>query len=123
MIITDDKKLKDIQFEFHRKFPNLKIEFYKTPHGEREGSPVSDTLDPELTIAQVRTIDTEGDLSIDPHQKVKTLEKNFKDKYGLNVQVFRKSRALWIQTTATDDWTLAKQNRKGGHSAEIHLSE
>jgi hypothetical protein len=27
------------------------------------------------------------------------------------VQVFRKSGKLWIQTTATDQWTLGEQNK------------
>ena len=31
MIITDNKKLKDIQMEFNDKFSHLKIEFYTIP--------------------------------------------------------------------------------------------
>jgi hypothetical protein len=76
-----------------------------------------------LTIGEVRKVHNEGDLSIDGHQKVKTFEQSFHDKYGLNVQVFRKSGFMWMQTTSTDDWTLSKQNRKGGHSAEIVENE
>lgn len=118
MIISDNKKLKDIQQEFNAKFPHLKIEFYTSHHEDGEGSPVEETINHELTIGKVRTLHIDGDLSIDGHQKVKTFEQNFYDKYGLNVQVFRKSGTLWMQTTHTDDWTLAKQNRKGGHSEE-----
>ncbi|MCR9285821.1 MAG: hypothetical protein NXI23_00380 [Bacteroidetes bacterium] len=119
MIITDNKKLKDIQMEFNDKFSHLKIEFYTSGHKGGEGSPVEETLDHNLSIGKVRKIHNEGDLSIDGHQKVSTFEQNFYKTYGLSVQVFRKSGALWMQTTSTDDWTLAKQNRKGGHSEEI----
>ena len=34
----------------------------------------------------------------------------------LNLQVFRKSSDIWLQTSATDHWTLEKQNGKGQRS-------
>lgn len=113
MIITDEKKLKDIQVEFREKFPNLKLEFYKKTHEAGEGNPDREKLSPDETIKAVRTVHTSGDLSIDGHQKVSTLETNFQEMYGLNVQVFRHSNGIWLQTTATDHWTLAEQNKKG----------
>lgn len=116
MKITDDKTLAAIQQEFATKFPGLKIEFYKEAHQVGEGSAATATLDASKTVGTVRTIHQEGELSIDGHLKVSTLESNFKTQYGLNVQVFRKSGDLWMQTSATDEWTLAKQNRKGEHA-------
>jgi hypothetical protein len=116
MIITDEKKIRDIQEEFQRKFPNLKLEFYKKGHESGEGSPDKEKISPENTISQVRTVHKEGDLSIDGHQKVSTLESNFADLYGLNVQVFRRSKGIWLQTITTDHWTLTEQDRKGAES-------
>ncbi len=113
MIITDKRKIQEIQDEFHAKFPNLKLEFYKGHHEAKEGSPARAKYDPDKTIGDIRTVHTDGDLSIDGHQKVSTLEKKFFDQYGLNVQVFRKSKGIWLQTITTDEWTLAEQNRKG----------
>ena len=113
MIIQDNKSIQAIQKEFNDKFPNLKIAFYAHEHGDHEGSPNADKLEETLTIGQARTKTTEGDLSIHANQKVNTLEQNFHDIYGLNVQVFRKSGSLWLQTTATDAWTLHKQNERG----------
>ncbi len=120
MIISDDKRLRDIKEEFHRKFTHLKIEFYAAEHRRGQGSYQSDQLDAELTIGHVRTLHNEGDLRIDPQMSVGEFEQKFHDKYGLNVQVFRKSGNLWMQTTATDSWTLAEQNRKGGASEEAY---
>jgi hypothetical protein len=42
--------------------------------------------------------------------KVGELEHAFNVKFGLSAQVFRKSGEIWLQTTTTDTWTLAKQN-------------
>ena len=122
MTITDDKKLKDIQREFNEKFPHLKIEFYARRHAPGEGSRLPEQLDVNKTIGEVRTAHAEGDLSIDGHQKVSTLEQHFFEKYGLSTQVFRKSGDLWLQTSTTDHWTLAEQNQKGG-SSELHFKE
>ena len=116
MKISDNKKLIKVQQEFSEKFTGLKIEFYQEAHQAGEGSSANTTLDSNKTIGEVRSIHQTGELSINGHLKVSTLEENFKNQYGLNVQVFRKSGDLWMQTSATDEWTLAKQNRKGIHS-------
>ena len=83
-------------------------------------TPASEQLDAEQTIKQVRTVHTEGELGIDAHLKVSTLEDLFWERFGLNVQVFRLSGNLWLQTSSTDQWSLAEQNRKGGHSAQAY---
>lgn len=120
MQITDNKKLKDIQREFNDKFPCLKLEFYKGEHESGVPTPAGKQLDTEITIGKVRKVHTEGDLSIDGHLKVSTLEDHFWEKYGLNVQVFRLSGNLWLQTSTTDQWTLAEQNRKGERSRQAY---
>lgn len=112
MIISDDKTIKNIKDEFSKKFPYLKLEFYSKEHEEGEGSKSRDVLDENLTLKAVRVNHAEGDLSIDGHLKVSTLENNFKEKYGVNVQVFRKSGKIYLQTTTTDGWTLAEQQRE-----------
>ena len=118
MIITDSKRLYQVQEEFSKKFPNLKIEFYSKEHETNMGSPQKEKIDASKTIGEVRTIHKEGDLSINGHQKVSTFEQEFHDKFGLNVQVFRKSGNIWLQTTTTDDWTLADQNERGQYQSE-----
>ncbi len=109
IIISNDKTLGDIKAAFQSKFPHLKLEFYDHKHQEGEGTPQRYLLDDTLKVAEARKKKTEGELSIHGNQKTNTLEMRFQELYGLNVQVFRKSGKLWLQTTATDDWTLAHQ--------------
>jgi hypothetical protein len=116
MVITDSKKLYDIKKEFSEKFPYLKLEFYAKEHKEGEGSVAELKIDGDLTIGAVRATHTEGDLSINGHLKVGTFERMFFEKYGLNVQVFRKSGTIWLQTIKTDEWTLTEQNSRGEKS-------
>ena len=48
-------------------------------------------------------------ISIHGNLKTSTLEKLFEEELGLHIQVYKKSNNTWIQTTATDDWTLSQQ--------------
>lgn len=122
MIISDEKTLRDIQKEFNGKFPYLRLEFYSSRHGEGEGSPIQERLDPEQLLSEVRKTHTDGNIQVNGNMKVSSFEQTFHEKFGLNVQVFRKSGNLWMQTTSTDHWTLSEQNRKGG-SSELHYKE
>ncbi len=120
MRISDQKTLKAIKEEFSDKFPFLKLEFYAQPHGREEGSPASLQIEDDRTVGEARTVNEEGDLYISGQFTVSNFERQFYEKYGLSVQVFRRSGDLWLQTSATDSWTLAEQNRKGGHSEESY---
>ncbi len=118
MYITDKKTLREIKGAFHEKFPFLKLEFYAKPHKPGEGSPKQEQLPDHLAIGEIRTIHNEGDFQVKPEMRVRDFEQQFYEKYGLSVQVFRKSGNLWLQTSKTDMWTLAEQNRKGGASTQ-----
>jgi hypothetical protein len=118
MIINDSKRIADVQKTFRTKFPYLKLEFYKKQHDSKQGSPQREQYDSMMTIGKIRKKHDAGDLSIDPGIKVGDLERAFHQKYGLNVQVFRQSGGLWLQTITTDDWTLAEQNRHGEQSVK-----
>jgi len=108
--INQTKTLKSIQEEFESYFPYLKIEFYNDTHSAGEGSHKRNTLDNNLKIGAVQKHEFSGTIKIDELTKVSDIENTFAKNLGLAAQVFRKSGNLWLQTTATDNWTLAKQN-------------
>lgn len=110
--IDKSKTISSIQNEFQKRFPFLKIEFYKKAHSQGKGSPKKNTLNNELTIGDVQKNNLSGTIKINGLMKVAELESAFTETYGLPVQVFRKSGKVWLQTTTTDNWTLAEQNQK-----------
>lgn len=116
MLIIDNMKIKDIQRAFSRMFPALKIEFYSGQHEEGQGSPMKTRLDTERTLAEVRSAHIEGDFAIRGDMSVGQFEREFFERFGLNTQIFRRSGNIWMQTTATDSWTLEEQNLKGSDS-------
>ncbi len=113
MKISDDLKIKDVQAEFRSNYPGLKLEFYKKAHGAAEGSPVTEQYSDEEVIGDIRSVHETAQFVLAPEMSVAEVEQIFEDQLGLHAQVFRKSNALWLQTSATDHWTLKEQNRKG----------
>jgi len=113
------KKLKTLQDDFNDKFPNLKIEFSSKPSIDDKGESIilraKDKIDNSKTLSEVRTKTGDGKISINGRKKTETLEKEFQDVFGLFIQVSRWNRnsdgkECWLQSSATDDWTLTFQN-------------
>lgn len=113
MVIEDNMSISKIKSSFQEMFPGLKIEFYKSEHKSHEASRAEDQIVGDKTIGEIRSVEGTQVIIINPTMSVAKLEKQFQDQLGLNVQIFRRSNTLWLQTSATDDWTLQEQNRKG----------
>ncbi len=98
----------EAQNRFSSVYPFLKIEFYKNlePGFSRKH------LTP-LNTFQSAGLKHEGSLEITPVMTVGQLENVFGEKFGLSVQVSRKSGPVWLETTMTDSWTLQQQNEHG----------
>ncbi len=108
--INKNSKISQIQQDFSKRFPYLKIEFFKDKN--KDGTLTADEMikDSDTTIGSIREMGHDGVFDIDGLTTVKELEKNFGDVFGVYVQVFRKSGKTWIMTTTTDHLTLAEQN-------------
>lgn len=113
LLINKNKKILSVQKEFQERFPFLKIEFYDSPHAEGEGSEKKNTLDSSGTLEESSKKFSEGNLHISPIMTATELEQAFEEKFGLSVQVFRKSGNIWLQTITTDELTLTELNQKG----------
>lgn len=109
--LSNDKTVAEIQKEFNTLFPFLKIGFFSKGHKSFEGTAKKSILDSETKLKLVKKEKTK--VQISATMTVNELEQLFKTKFGLNVQVFRKSGKSWLETTVTDGWTLSKQNEEG----------
>lgn len=110
--IDDNRIIKDLQTEFNSLFPFLKIEFFSKNHANGEASAKTLIRNNNKKIGECRSVHKSGNITISAKQKVSELESLFQSIYGLPVQVFRKSGKVWLETTSTDNWTLAKQNKE-----------
>lgn len=110
--LKPQQTLKTVKDEFNQLFPFLKVEFFNKGHEENQGNTINDLLkDESLKLEELGTINDVFEVSLHGNKKVSTLEHEF-EAFGINVQVFRKSGDVWLQTTTTDHLTLQEQNEE-----------
>lgn len=111
--ISGSIQLDSLKEDFNNAFAFLKIEFFKNSHSEHEPSSRKEMIKGNPLLGTLLKQNSEGYIDLDPAMTVAHLEKMFNDKFGLNVQVFRKSGMVWLETSATDNMTLKGQNELG----------
>ena len=111
--IAPNSIISNIQDEFNRLFPFLKIEFFNKKSYARSNFSASQLIPLHRKIGECQLGIKDDDIEIDNEMKVSELEKLFKDRFSLAVKVFRKSGNLWLETTMTDNWSLQQQNNHG----------
>lgn len=111
--IDNATKFIDVQKRFNKEYPFLKVEFYKRPYSEKKVSALKDRIAPGKIISVEAKSFQPGNIDINGHRMVSALEKEFYKKFGVAMQVSRKSGKIWIETSKTDDRTLTAQNQLG----------
>ncbi|MFM7016742.1 MAG: hypothetical protein ACKOX3_10490 [Bacteroidota bacterium] len=113
LYIDLNSKLSEIQREFSGLFPFLKIEFFKIPHKVGQGLTKDLIINSNKLVKDCSTVKKGGVIEFSKSTPVSDLELKFFKDFKLSVQVFRKAGRVWLETTATDSWTLAQQNEEG----------
>lgn len=111
--ITYSQKTRVIKQSFNKMFPYLKIEFFNTPHLPGHTTSGDELVQDNKSLGDINKDLKEGFILIRPEDKVSTIEQTFQQEFGLPIQIFRKQNNVWIETTRTDQLTLAEQNIKG----------
>ena len=111
--------VKEVKDAFSKAFPYLKVEFYSEPHQRGEASSPHKRVLPDTILIDVTGIMKEGEINIEPNQTIAEVEDLFQNQYSLPIQIFRNSNGTWIETTKTDNLTLAAQNEMGQQAAQI----
>jgi len=109
-----------VQKDFNAIFPYLKIEFFRKPHERGQASARKSMYDDTMAIRLIRNKKGPDQVALSSRMKVHDFERALEEHYGLHVQVFRKSGNVWLETSATDSWTLEEQNEEGRSLAQ-HL--
>jgi hypothetical protein len=110
--INNSRKIFAIQEEFSNMFPCLKLEFFAKP--SRPGAAPSKKLvrHSSKTLQDCRAISREGTIDILPSMNISDLKENFRDIYGLSVEIFRKAENGADDTLVSDKLTLEEANKK-----------
>ena len=106
--IKDSNSLSEIKTRFSNLFPLLKIEFVNAEHQTGEGSPKEAIINIDETVQEAGG--KSGIVNLERATTVAQFEQGLHDACNLNVQVFRNSGGVWMETTTSDEWTLEEQN-------------
>ncbi|MGZ5285624.1 MAG: hypothetical protein ACXWB9_00500 [Flavisolibacter sp.] len=115
--LSANMKVKALKQQFSNQFPFLKIELFRYPHSKGQGSGFEQKVRDRLILCEVTGALKEGEVSVEPSMTVAEFEQMMQNRYGLPVQVFRKSGDLWLETIQTDSLTLEKQNHLAKESS------
>lgn len=116
--INDNTTLREIQEAFNNFYPYLQLEFYKHPHKKYEASAERSLIYPGKTIGEIKQTHVSGIIEMQPWYKVTSVELEFQNRFGLPVQILRKEKDKWVQTTGMDDFTLKQLNEMGRNSSD-----
>ncbi|MEO6671146.1 MAG: hypothetical protein ABIN36_16810 [Ferruginibacter sp.] len=118
LTINRTKKSNSIKNAFNKEFPFLKIEFFNRKHNVTDPSPETEMIKGNISLEDINPAMEASRILLDPQLSVADFEQEFMKRYGLFIQVFRKQKDVWIETTKTDNRTLGEQNEMGKQSSE-----
>jgi hypothetical protein len=119
--IDTNQTIRGMQKEFNDLYSFLKLEFFKQPPVSGAGNSKNKMIIYDMKLKDIQINQRVGEIIISKQTLVSDLEHQFENDFGLYVQVFRKSGRIWLETTATDNWTLEQQNEEG-KSLNEHLN-
>lgn len=120
--ISDHKSIGSLQREFAVLFPFLRITFFAGPYYPGNfagGLPFSG----RKLIRTVRLRHNNGGMEVHPRHTASHIEKCFRERFGLFVQVYRRSGQGWLPVTYDDKRTLVEHNDIGQGAAENESSD
>jgi len=117
--------MKEVQNEFGRTYPFLKIDFSRgrgdkqvSGGGIQNNGGVTGVGHEEGVPEKARALLWDA-FGVKDDMKVSELEVLLQYEFGLPAQVLRKSGNLWLETRMTQHWTLREQNDHGHDIASI----
>lgn len=103
----------DLQKTFQENFPHLSIRFVKTQLAGTSSASIKKLCNTSSPLGKEIMLKKEGEINISNDTTVDELIHEFREDYGIPVQLFRKSGNLWIEITLTSNYTLLQQNIMG----------
>jgi hypothetical protein len=101
--IRDNFQVSDLKDRFEKCFQELTIEFFFSTKNTLDAVCLAHK---NQRIADIRTQHVEGDLPIKSWYTVKQVKQEFADKYGLNIEIYRRENNSWVNSSRMEDITL-----------------
>ncbi len=116
--INNSTTVNDVQQQFQKAYPYLKIEFADKSHEFGETTKTKHWYDKSFKLSAISKKLNADTIGVQGWKKTGDVEEEFKTKFLLFPQIYRREGSQWIQTAGTDVFTLDEQNEIGKKSME-----
>ena len=121
--VNDTTTIRSMAETFSDFYPYLKLEFYNRPPDKFNTYSEDDLIFPGKTIGEIMQAHAPAIIEILPLSKVAHIENEFMQRLGLPIQILRKEKSHWEQTTGMNDFTLKELNELGRSSSDEFILE
>jgi len=123
IIIQPKISLSELKRQFSHQYPYLKLEFFNKSHEFHGGNLAKNMIrNTDVKIEDISKCNASAYAEIKADLQVGKFEIKFQEQFNLGVQVFKKSRGTYIETTRSDDFTFGQLN-KAAQEYNEQLSE
>lgn len=112
IVINNHRKIFAIQQEFSSMFHQLRIGFHAKPSKPGAAPSIKLVVHSGRTLQDCRAISKQGTIEILPSMNMSDLKENFRDAFGLSVEIFRKTVNGAHDNPPGDHLTLGELNRQ-----------
>jgi hypothetical protein len=113
IFLSSESSIKEINKEFTKFFPCLKLEFYPRKHKPGETSLLEHRFSERTSLKEINKNFVPGMIKFNLFDSVADLEQRFQKHFDLSIQVFRRTGEIWVETVQTDNLSLQVQNHMG----------
>ena len=119
--INDAKSVFELQDQFSTHYPFLKIDFYAPASLSKKLLPSAEKMSPHQLIKCARNIHNSGRLEVMSWFTVSRLEKEFINKFGLEIKVSKRENGRWVLSPTSCFCSLKEQNDRAFIAASSAL--
>ena len=115
IVINSNRKIFAIQDEFSEMFPGLIIAFYAKPSHPGAAPSTKLIRHSGKTLQDCRINSNDGIIEILPSMNISDLKENFRDVYGLSVEIFQKGGNGSNEDPVSDNLTFEEINKQDSY--------
>ena len=112
IVINSSRRISSIQEEFTTMFPKLTLSFYAKPSHPGASPSAKLIRHSGKSLQDCRAISKDGVMEILPTMNIGDVKENFRDVYGLSVEIFHKGENGSNAIAISDNQTLEEVNIK-----------
>ena len=112
-IIQQDSDIRTVREHFCEWYPYLRINFFRNKNNGQTITSQSIVFSDTTKLNEINPGFSGGVIEIFDEMSILEFENEFFRRYGMSVQLSRKSGNLWLDTVKTNQWTLKEQDEHG----------